>query len=71
MKDDGTVWRSANRNCPACGGQRLHTIGELKVHHPLSGHGFDGNRWSHPMLDPQYDRPMQAQALAGAQWRKP
>ena len=39
-------------SCPACVYGTRHTVREWREYHPLAGHGFDGERWSHPDLDP-------------------
>jgi len=39
-------------SCPACVYGTRHTVREMREYHPLAGHGYDGERWTHPDLDP-------------------
>jgi hypothetical protein len=38
------------KNCPACNARRCHLEIEWK-NHPLRGHGWNGTRWTHPILE--------------------
>jgi hypothetical protein len=48
-----TVWRTPNMVCPACRERQLHTAEERRIHHPFSGHGFNGTAWTHRAIDPE------------------
>jgi hypothetical protein len=38
-------------NCPACAVKRLHKRADWEMH-PYAGHGFNGQAWTHPDLNP-------------------
>lgn len=45
-------------DCPACDGERLHTVDERMRFHPFAGHGYsEGQGWSTPELDPKRKEP--------------
>lgn len=46
--------------CGSCMGQRLHTPEDWKAHHPLAGHGFTEQGWTHPEAKLLHEKELEA-----------
>jgi hypothetical protein len=53
-KEDLTINRTPNPNCPACQKRCFHTDKEFDLFHPYAKHGYNKEQgWSRPDLDPK------------------